>query len=201
MTKTISIFLVDDHKIFTQAFELFIRTQDGFIWRGTGDGDKETLNNILRFKPDIVLLDYHLKKTIGLEILYTLRNSSYKGLIVLLTMNKENQIKDAVKEKGANGFVNKDVDGNDLLIGLTQLFLGEIEFLELPENLEKNLNNNYGLTSQEKLVADLVCTGLESEAIAEKLNISFHTVNTHRRRILSKTSSDNFIQVCLKLKD
>lgn len=200
MHSLISIYLVDDHKVFTQSFESYILTQEGFSWKGAGEGDLKTLNSIIHIKPHIVLLDYHLAKTTGFDFLQNLQTKGFKGIIVLLTMNRDSQIKQAVKSFGAKGFVSKETDGNELLLGLKQLSQGIIEFLELPPVLNNTGNSPYLLTDQEKTIANLVCSGLGSEEISKKLNISVHTVNTHRRRILSKTDSENFVQVCLKLK-
>ena len=200
MNSLISIFLVDDHKVFAQSFESYISTQEGFIWKGAGEGDLKTFNSIIHNKPDIVLLDYHLAKTNGLDFLQQLHTKGFKGMIILLTMNRDSQIKRAVKSYGARGFVSKETDGSELLLGIRQLTEGTIDFLELPPILENTGNNPYLLTDQELTIAHLVCSGLGSEEIAKKLTISVHTVNTHRRRILSKTHSENFVQVCLKLK-
>lgn len=200
MDNPISIYLIDDHKVFTQSFESYILTQDDFTWKGAGEGDIKTINNILQIKPNIVLLDYHLAKTTGLDVLKNLKENGFDGLIVLLTMNRDSQVKEAVRSFGSNGFVSKETDGRELLIGLKELFNGDIEYLEIPITSKDSEVNHYHLTEQEKIVANFVCSGLGSEEISKKLNISVHTVNTHRRRILSKTASENFVQVSLKLK-
>lgn len=200
MGSSISIYLVDDHKIFSQSFESYISTQEGFIMKGAGDGDTKTLNTIIYIKPDIVLLDYFLSTTTGLDFLQQLHRKGFKGIAILLTMNRDAQIKRAVKSFGARGFVSKETDGSELLLGIKQLIEGNIEFLEIPSELDTSVGSPYSLTEQEMKVANLVCSGLVSEEIAKKLNISIHTVNTHRRRILTKTHSENFVQVCLKLK-
>jgi DNA-binding NarL/FixJ family response regulator len=200
MSKPISIFLVDDHRVFSQSFESYIHTQGDFIWAGSGVGDTRTVNEILRLRPDILLLDYHLSAHTGLDVLEILRSKGFPGYIILLTMNRDPHVKIAVKTVGVNGFVSKETDGVDLLNGIRQLFLGEIDFLELTPKSSSPSVNLYQLTAQEKYIADLVCAGLESEEIANQLHISIHTVNTHRRKILSKTHSENFVQVCLKIK-
>lgn len=200
MNRSISIFLIDDHKVFSQSFESYIQTQSDFIWKGSGDGDSKTITKILQSRPDVVLLDYHLSISTGLDILEKIRANQYNGFIIILTMNRDPHVKLAVKTHGANGFVSKETDGNELLSGIKQLILGEIAFLEIPQFLNESANNQYLLTQQEVNIANLVCAGLDSDEISKKLNISVHTVNTHRRKILSKTLSDNFVQVCLKIK-
>ncbi len=83
MHKPISIYLVDDHKILSQSFQVYISSQTNFVWKGSSEGDSNTTKEILFLKPDIILLDFHLKNINGLELLKKLRDSNYKGLIVL----------------------------------------------------------------------------------------------------------------------
>lgn len=198
MHKPISIYLVDDHKIFSQSFQVYISSQTNFVWKGSSEGDSNTTKEILFLKPDIILLDFHLKSINGLELLKKLRDSNYKGLIVLLTMNREMEINIATKNLGGNGFINKEVDAEELLLGLEQLFKGEIDYLELSKFTSPK-SNPYHLTSQENIIAELVCSGISSADISNKLNISIHTVHTHRRRVLEKTNSSNFNEVRRKL--
>lgn len=198
MHKPISIYLVDDHKIFSQSFQVYISSQTNFVWKGSSEGDSNTTKEILFLKPDIILLDFHLKNINGLELLKKLRDSNYKGLIVLLTMNREMEINIATKNLGGNGFINKEVDAEELLLGLEQLFKGEKDYLELSKFTSPKINP-YHLTSQENIIAELVCSGISSADISKKLNISIHTVHTHRRRVLEKTNSSNFNEVRRKL--
>ena len=114
-------------------------------------------------------------------------------------MNRDRMIRQAARHQGANGFVAKEVDGEELLAGIKQLVNKEIEYLELLGERDSLLANPFGLTPQEKIIAELVCGGLSTEDIAQQLQISIHTVHTHRRRILDKTGAENFIQVCQKL--
>lgn len=114
-------------------------------------------------------------------------------------MNRDMQIRKQLRFFGANGFVSKDVDGNILLSGILGLLKGDIEYLELPKEIEYVPKNLFHLTPQEELIASMICKGISSEDVAQKLFISIHTVHTHRRRILEKTNSENFMQVCQKI--
>lgn len=199
MNKSISIFLIDDHKIFSQSFEAFISTQSEFIWKGSADGTGRAINDVIQIKPMVVLLDFHLKELNGLELLKQLREKEFRGLVIMLTMNRDPKIRLAAKSYGANGFVSKDADSQDLLQGIIALVNGNTDFLEITQFKKEKDENPYKLTKQEKSIAEMVCSGMNSESIAKKLNISIHTVHTHRRRILEKTSSTTFMEVCHKL--
>ena len=199
MSNPISIYLIDDHKIFSQSFEAYVSTQPDFIWKGSSDGSEHTLKNIMQINPKVVLMDFHLKGVNGLELLKQLKEKGFKGHVIMLTMNRDHHTRMNAKTMGANGFVSKDSDGEELLQDIKKLINKEIDYLELLHTGSEIRYNVYHLTRQEKLIAELVCSGLNSEDIAKKLNISIHTVHTHRRRILEKTSSTTFIEVCNKL--
>lgn len=197
MSNIISIFLVDDHTIFTQSFGAYIVTFPQFVWKGSADGSEKTIREILRISPRVLLLDYHLRQRTGFEIAQDLRRSGYSNSIILLTMNRDSYIRQTARTQGINGFVSKEIEGELLLNGLAQLVAGQIDYLELITASQEQLP--FKLTPQEKRIADLICTGQSTEEIAAKLSISIHTVHTHRRRILDKTGAENFMQVCQKL--
>ena len=145
------------------------------------------------------MLDYHLRQRTGFEIAQDLRRSGYLNSIILLTMNRDSYIRQTARAQGINGFVSKEIDGELLLNGLTQLVSGQIDYLELITPSQEKEKLPFKLTPQEKRIADLICAGQSTEEIAFHLSISIHTVHTHRRRILDKTGAENFMQVCQKL--
>lgn len=199
MSSPISLFLIDDHTIFSQSFGAYVSTRPDFSWKGSANGDGRVVKQILQLNPQVVLLDFHLGAFNGLHLLQLLREKGFSQWVVLLTMNRDRVVREAARHQGANGFVTKEVNGEELLVGILKLVNGEIEYLELVGDVEAPIVSPYGLTPQEKLIADLVCSGLSSDDIANKLEISVHTVHTHRRRILEKTGAENFMQVCQKL--
>jgi two-component system secretion response regulator SsrB len=195
----ISIFLIDDHKIFLQSFHTYILTQPLFQWVGSNEGDDEVFDTVLKINPDVILLDYHLRKMSGIQILKHLRTKGFTKKIIFLSMNRDIELRKEAMDAGSNGFVTKDVDGTILLNSIINLFYGNIDYLEIPKRLEKMENNIFGFTPQEIVIAKMICKGQSSEDVAMKLFISIHTVHTHRRKILEKTKSENFIQVCQKI--
>lgn len=184
--------------MFTQSFEAFIKTQNNFAWKGCGEGSKKTIQEIIRIQPDVVIIDFYLTGKNGFDVFEELNKQGFKGKSVLLTMNREPNIKNLTKTMGFDGFANKDADGMALLFEIEALIRKEQAYFELCENENKNQENPFNLTKQEKLIIDLICSGLSSLSISQKLNISIHTVYTHRRRILDKCGAENFMEVCRK---
>lgn len=199
MGNIISVFLIDDHTIFAQSFGAYVTTFPQFTWKGSGEGSDKTVREVIRIAPKVLLLDYHLKEKTGFEVAQDLRRGGFSSAIVLLTMNRDNYIRQATRTHGINGFVSKEIDGQLLLEGLAQLVAVEIDYLELITASQEQEQLPFKLTPQEKRIADLICSGQSTEEVATRLSISIHTVHTHRRRILEKTGAENFMQVCQKL--
>lgn len=199
MSSPISLFLIDDHTIFSQSFGAYVATRADFLWKGSANGDGRVIPQILQLNPQVVLLDFHLGSFNGFHLLQHLREKGFSQWVIFLTMNRDKVVRAAARHQGANGFVTKEVNGEELLSGIVQLVKGDIEYLELVGDADTPIVSPYGLTPQEKLIAELVCSGLSSDDVAGKLEISVHTVHTHRRRILEKTGAENFMQVCQKL--
>lgn len=193
--------MVDDHKIFLQSFQAYLLTQPQFLWLGSNSGNLEVENTILKLNPKVVLLDYYLNFGIAIPIFTKLRSLGFIGKVIFLSMEKNPKVRQDVQLLGADGFVSKDGDGSILLKGIQDLVEGKLDFLQFSENSSPEKSKPYSLTNQEEVVAKLVCLGLSSHVVAQKLFISIHTVHTHRRKILEKTSSTNFFEVCQKLKE
>lgn len=196
---TINIYIIDDHKVFLDAFKSFIEIQDGFLFKGYSDGLDTNIPEIISLNPEVVILDYFLQNKTGIEILKQLRNEKFLGKIIFLSMIKDPKIKNTILNYGGNGIVSKEIEGHLLLQEIKRLINKEIQFIEIPKLLSNTKTEQYFLTPKEILVCKLICSGISSEEISEKLFISIHTLHTHRRRILEKTESINFIQVCKKL--
>lgn len=198
-TSKISLYLVDDHNIFLDAFKSFISIKPEFVLIGHHSGCKLDIAEIISKNPQVVILDYYLQNNTGLYLLKSLRQNSFPGKIVFLSMTRDPKIKNALIQHGSDGFVHKETDGEIFLNGIKGLVNNHFSFLEIPEISKSQKVYKYFLTPKEFEICQLICSGFSSEEIKDKLFISIHTLHTHRRRILEKTESENFIQVCQKL--
>jgi DNA-binding NarL/FixJ family response regulator len=203
MIKDRSIYICDDHRLFLESIEIYFGLKDGFHCIGHAEDSKKAIADILLKKPDIILIDYHLKNENGLDLLQKIKSMGIKGHCFMLTMRRDALIRNKARELGANGYILKTIGGEKMLNAFEQCLLDDNFFFDsLSENNAKELPEQINqLTNRELEIAKLVCQELSSEQIADKLFLSLHTVNTHRKNILKKINAKNAIDIMNYLKE
>lgn len=195
--KPISIFLLDDHRLFNQVVKSMLDQVSGFEVIGQAYTLKEGITKVSVTRPEILLLDYHLPDGNGLEAAATVLKKLPKTKIIFLTMEQDQQVMESVIQTGAMGYLLKETGREELLNALSAVLEGRTI---ISGNLRKKqihfsntkINN---LSKREKEIALLIINGLQTIQIADQLNISEHTVTTHRKNIMRKLGAHNSIQL------
>lgn len=190
---TYSVYICDDHLLFLQSLELYFGTQGKYIYAGYADNGKKALEDIGKIDPDIILIDYHLKEENGIDLLAKIKELNKRSSCFMLTMRRDAGIRNAAKELGARGFLLKTIGAEEMIRAFDMVMEGEIDFYDSLE--EKQTDQTRKLTQRELEIAKLVCQEHSSEQIAQMLNLSLHTINTHRKNILRKLSAKNAIDI------
>ena len=159
----------------------------------------ENLNNLkLSVKPEIILLDIHLNGENSLNSLDSLYQKFSETYILVMTgdLNEKNILK--ALENGAKGYINKPFEMNELIKAMNKTFedgsfltpLATTSLLNVINNNYKKPNSSiqtaYSFTAKESEIVELLRQGLSYNEIAEKLKISYHTVNHHIKNIYHK---------------
>ncbi|KUU34772.1 two-component system response regulator, partial [Escherichia coli] len=145
--------------------------------------------------PDLILLDLNMPGMNGLETLDKLREKSLSGRIVVFSVsNHEEDVVTALK-RGADGYLLKDMEPEDLLKALHQAAAGEMVLSEaLTPVLAASLRANRAtterdvnqLTPRERDILKLIAQGLPNKMIARRLDITESTVKVHVKHMLKK---------------
>jgi len=201
--------LVDDHRLFRKSLALLIDSIDETeVVLQAGNG-KELFEQLNRVSVDLVLLDIQMPEMDGYETCKELRKlyPDVKILIVSQLATKGSIHK--VMELGANGFFSKDSEPEKLeraILGIKEkdYFFDDDLASVIREAIlwEKRLPTNLLATSatishREMDIIRLACKEQNTREIADNLNISARTVEVHRKHIMEKTNSKNFIGVIL----
>ena len=201
--KTYRIYICDDHMLFLESIEAYISLQENYELVGRAENVENAWTEIQLLKPDIILIDYHLKTKNGLELLELIKQSDLKNICLMLTMRRDVNIRNKARQMGADGYLLKSIGAEDM-IGVFDLFTAEhIDFYDSLANESKS-NGVFGekrLSSRELEIAKLVCKEFSSEEIANMLKLSLHTVSTHRKNILKKMKVKNSIDLLMTLKE
>ena len=203
MTKKYSIYICDDHRLFLESIEIFISLQEKYHCDGHAETIDRAFQDVIRLQPDLVLIDYHLNESNGLELLEKIKQAGIPSLCLILTMRRDANIRNRALELGAKGYLLKTIGAEemlrvfDLVTGNKRYFYDSIEM----EKMSRAALPEKQLTEREIEIARLVCLELSSEKIAETLHLSLHTVNTHRKNILRKINAKNAIDLMNYMKE
>lgn len=203
MKNKYTIYICDDHKLFLESIEVFIGLQPGYACIGNAENPVTALDEIVKLKPDVVLIDYHLQETNGLDLLVKVREVHPNSACFILTMRRDALIRNSARELGARGYLLKSIGAEEMMT-IFELVLSEsVHFFDSLEKemIEKNVHLDEPVLSKRELeIAKMVCKELTSDTIAKSLKLSLHTVNTHRKNILRKIDGKNPIDLMNYLK-
>jgi len=200
----IKVIIVDDHLMVRTGLSLILKDNDKLsVIAEAVDGD-DFLHLLNNHSPDVVLMDINMPKMNGFEATKAaiLRRPDLK--IIALSMHDDEEYIESMMQAGAKGFLLKTVKADKLYKAIEMVMAGENFFSQdVMKVLTKKLysktieGEQIIINPREKEVLILLCNGLSTQEIAEKLNISPRTVESHRAHLLEKTNSKNTISLVL----
>lgn len=186
-----TILLIDDHPMLRTGVKQLVSMAPDISVVGEASNGEQGIDLAESLDPDLILLD--LKN--GLETLDKLREKALSGRIVVFSVsNHEEDVVTALK-RGADGYLLKDMEPEDLLKALQQAAAGEMVLSEaLTPVLAASLRANRAttdrdvtqLTPRERDILKLIAQGLPNKMIARRLDITESTVKVHVKHMLKK---------------
>ncbi len=195
MQNIIRVMIIDDHPLFRKGVSQIISDDPNFEVVGEAASGQEGLDLAEETQPDLVLLDLNMKGMDGLETLRRFKQTDLLARYVILTVSdSEDDLMEALKT-GADGYLLKDMEPEDLRSNLMRASVGVTVLQDsLTEVLKKALSEpdtkvnqaDAGLTDRENEILDCLAEGMNNKNIARKLGISDTTVKVHIKNILRK---------------
>ena len=191
------ILLVDDHALFRIGLEGLLERREIEVVASVGDG-REGIELARKLQPDVVLLDMRMPDVNGIQVLRQLRDEGLEIPIVMLTTSNEERDLIESLRNGAQGYLLKDMDPDDLVNALKDIVDGKtVVAPELAAVLAKVVqqgNNSQvlrptpfsELTPREREILCHLAEGHSNKVIAKLLGISDGTVKLHVKAILRK---------------
>jgi DNA-binding NarL/FixJ family response regulator len=195
MKKT-SIAIADDHKIFAEGIQSVTKEIGWLNWVGQAYSAKETLALYKEKRPDVLLLDYHLPDSKGVDVAREILKENPAAIILMLSMENDNDIIYQCKTVGVMGYLIKNLSSDELLSAIEEAISGKTVFMWSAEKPAAKPQADV-LSKREKEIIQLIRQGLTSHEIANKLFLSTYTVDTHRRNILRKLDLKNTAMMVL----
>lgn len=189
------IIVIDDHPLFRKGVSQLIAMDPGLSFAGEASSGMEGVELAKRVEPDLILLDLHMKGMDGIETLRQLRDGGIDARIVMLTVSDNAEDLIAAIRAGADGYLLKDMEPEDLLEHIRQALFGRMVISEslnglLAQALREEAvaaSRSIGvLTDREKAILRCLATGMSNKLVGRELNIAEGTVKVHVKNLLKK---------------
>ncbi|MCP4125775.1 MAG: two-component system response regulator NarL [Gammaproteobacteria bacterium] len=204
---TYSVISIDDHPLFRKGVSDLIDMDSSLSLVAEADNGKDGLRLAQQHNPDLILLDINMKGMDGLETLKAIKDTDVDSRIMMLTVSdNEDDVVTALR-LGADGYLLKDMEPEDILESIKTGASGKIIISErLTQLLAQALREEakgpkngalLDLTAREKEILGLIANGMSNRAIGDSLNISEGTVKVHVKHILKKLNLKSRVEAAV----
>lgn len=190
-----TILMVDDHPLLRKGLGQLIADEDELKVVGEASSGQEAVVLAVELQPDLITLDLNMQGMDGLETLKIMRDKHVDARIIMLTVSDNDEdVVEAIRA-GADGYLLKDMDPEDLVDKLKEAALGKMvmsskltEILASALRKPERASNRAlaSLTSREHEILKLIARGMSNKLIARELDISDGTVKVHVKHFLKK---------------
>ncbi len=193
MKRAPTVLIADDHKLFVEGIRKILEPEFQVV-DAVSDGrallDKAACSSC----PDVILIDISMPLLNGIEALRRLRKAGCRSKLIILTMHADVEFASAALNAGADGFLLKHCEPEEILKSLREVMLGRQyvaeqlagAMFEATHGRLKESAPNLTLTAREREVLQLLAEGLAVKEIAATLNLSPRTIEFHRYNITNK---------------
>ncbi|WP_028115669.1 response regulator [Ferrimonas senticii] len=200
MAETWSVMLVDDHPLLRRGVVQLLNSEPHFNVAFQAGGGEEALSMLAEELPDLVVLDLNMQPLSGLDTLQAIRQRGYDVKVVIYSVSDNPREAEAVLNAGADGFLVKDTDPEELLDSLKLVMEGERRVTpRLADSIANAEHWDRDLTPREKEIAQLIGQGMSNKAVGEALFISEGTAKVHVKNLLRKTGCASRVELALKV--
>ena len=204
--KKIRVLIVDDHAVVRAGIRLLLDSQPDMKVVGEAQDGQESLVQVRKLKPDVVLMDITMPGMGGVEATQAIKKAYPQVQILALTMHEDTAHFFRMLQAGASGYVVKGADPSELLSSIRVVFQNKaylfpslarklvddyLERLEVGEEKDSYAR----LTAREREVLKLIGEGYTSREIAEMLFLSINTIERHRTNLMDKLGMHNKSQL------
>jgi two-component system invasion response regulator UvrY len=213
MRKKIYVHVADDHKILIEGITAIINTDDDIEIKGFSLNGYEVIDWFKKKenKADVLILDITMKGLDGFGVLKYFQSKKINQKVIVLSSYDDVKIVQEALKLGAIGYISKNNAGEHILDAIKAVASGEQYFSnDVQKELLKVVSGQKtkkgetpkdflieSLTEREKKVLTLVTRELSTIEIADKMNISPHTVESYRKKLLKKLNVKNSVGLAM----
>lgn len=195
MNTSIKVLLADDHSLFRAGVHALLSNIEGVDVVGEADTGRKALEMVGARAPDVVLMDIAMPEMNGLETT-TRVTREYPGVrVIMLSMHAGEEYVMQALRAGASGYLLKDAATSELELAVRAVARGETY---LTPTISKRVIDDYlmrttgsqgpvdQLTKRQREILQLIAKGYTSKEMAQMLNLSPKTIETHRTQLMKQ---------------
>jgi DNA-binding NarL/FixJ family response regulator len=192
----IRVAIVDDHKVIADGLAHLIGESGTIRVCGKAHSAAECRKLLEREQPDVLMLDIGLPDGNGIDLCIGIKEKYPQLKILMLTSYGELAIITRALHAGADGYVLKNSEAEELLEGIRIVASGE-RFLceEAGSVLHKNESNSMELTRREIELLQLIVEGYTLPELADKMCLGVNTIRSYRQKLNIKLGAHNTVQL------
>jgi DNA-binding NarL/FixJ family response regulator len=206
--RQIRILLADDHNVMRRGLRLLLESQPEFTVVAEAADGRQAVEQAEATGPDVAVLDIAMPNLNGIEAAQRIIFQRPTTAVVILSMHSDEGYVLRALKAGAKGYLLKDSVEGDLIKAITTVHQGKTFFSReigdmlvedyIREVRTRGIEDSYELlTSREREILQLVAEGKSNKEIAASLNLSGHTVETHRRNLQDKLNLHSLAELLL----
>ncbi len=187
------VIIVDDHALFNDGLARILSESPDFEVIKQVYESRHALFHCQELHPDLVLVDYNMPGMDGLEVVKQLRELRGDHKIVVISMYADKKEIQRFISAGVDGYLTKTTHARELTMDLMQVMKGKKVYA--PDVVSKaplhkdTFQLRFQLTKRELEILRWIKVESSTQEIADKLSLSYYTVETHRRNIKQKLRS------------
>jgi two-component system, NarL family, response regulator NreC len=204
----IRILLADDHTVMRRGLRFLLESQPEFTVVAEASDGREAVQQAEAARPHVAVLDVAMPNLSGIEAAQRIAAQMPHIAIVILSMHSDEGYVLRALKAGARGYLLKDAAESDLIEAIKAVSQGKTFFSSeiskmlvedyIREIRTRGVEDSYELlTSREREILQLLVEGNSNKDIAGRLNVSPHTVETHRRNLQDKLNLHSFAELIL----
>jgi two-component system, NarL family, response regulator LiaR len=188
----VRVLIADDHRLMVEGTKKALAAAGGFEVVGEASNGAQVLPLVRRLKPDLVLLDLRMPQMDGLSCLAKIRKEFPDMKVAILSATQDEASIETALKRGANAYIVKTVNPEDLAAALRQTVEGTVfTTAGVSDDHGQHAAKAAGLTDREVTILRAVARGLSNEAIAKELWVAEQTVKFHLTNIYRKLEVSN----------
>ncbi len=190
-----TVLIIDDHPLLRKGVSQLLALESSLELAGEAASGEEGLALAQGLRPDLILLDLNMKGMGGLETLRALKATDLDSRVIVLTVSDDEMDVVTALRLGADGYLLKDMEPEDLLDSLRRASAGRLSLSPgvtdllaraLREEGQPRTPEEAGLTERERQVLGLLPHGGSNKSIARELGVTEGTVKVHIKNLLKK---------------